>query len=187
MRTGREGSPRGGAGREVCRDRKIPKKLLAFGTPNSILSPLVFLKWGRSSVGRAPQWHCGGQGFDPPRLHHFTKRPVARPAFFVRGDDGVAAVSENLERGGRRAVADDEKGPAQRRAPGEPMWTVCRGQALAGFFADFLAGLVAEAVAVFLGATALLRVAVSGGGVAAGGVPAGAACSRPSWEVPCGS
>src|ERR1700674_3104489 len=26
-------------------------------------------KWGRSSVGRAPQSHCGGQGFKSPRLH----------------------------------------------------------------------------------------------------------------------
>jgi hypothetical protein len=26
---------------------------------------------GRSSVGRAPEWHSGGQGFEPPRLHHF--------------------------------------------------------------------------------------------------------------------
>src|SRR5690606_15338990 len=25
---------------------------------------------GRSSAGRASQWHCEGQGFDPPRLHH---------------------------------------------------------------------------------------------------------------------
>src|SRR3982751_7064244 len=25
--------------------------------------------WGRSSAGRASQWHCEGQGFDPPRLH----------------------------------------------------------------------------------------------------------------------
>ncbi len=25
--------------------------------------------WGRSSAGRAPPWHGGGQGFDPPRLH----------------------------------------------------------------------------------------------------------------------
>ena len=24
---------------------------------------------GRSSVGRAPEWHSGGQGFDSPRLH----------------------------------------------------------------------------------------------------------------------
>ena len=25
--------------------------------------------WGRSSVGRAREWHSRGQGFDPPRLH----------------------------------------------------------------------------------------------------------------------
>ena len=29
--------------------------------------------WGRSSVGRAPEWHSGGQGFDSPRLHHDFK------------------------------------------------------------------------------------------------------------------
>ena len=28
------------------------------------------VQWGRSSAGRASQWHCEGQGFDPPRLHH---------------------------------------------------------------------------------------------------------------------
>ena len=26
--------------------------------------------WGRSSVGRALEWHSRGQGFDSPRLHH---------------------------------------------------------------------------------------------------------------------
>ena len=26
--------------------------------------------WGRSSAGRAPALHAGGQEFDPPRLHH---------------------------------------------------------------------------------------------------------------------
>jgi hypothetical protein len=33
--------------------------------------------WGRSSVGRAPQWHCGGQEFESPRLHHLSgaRRP----------------------------------------------------------------------------------------------------------------
>ena len=30
---------------------------------------------GRSSVGRAPQWHCGGRQFEPDRLHQV--------AFFV--------------------------------------------------------------------------------------------------------
>ena len=27
---------------------------------------------GLSSAGRAPALHAGGQGFDPPRLHHHT-------------------------------------------------------------------------------------------------------------------
>ena len=26
--------------------------------------------WGVSSAGRAPRLHRGGQGFDPPTLHH---------------------------------------------------------------------------------------------------------------------
>src|SRR3954467_1823558 len=29
---------------------------------------------GRSSAGRALQSHCRGQGFDPPRLHHFLRQ-----------------------------------------------------------------------------------------------------------------
>ena len=37
----------------------------AGGTLDYVLSG-----WGRSSVGRAPEWHSGGQGFEPPRLHH---------------------------------------------------------------------------------------------------------------------
>ena len=28
---------------------------------------------GRSSAGRAPALHAGGQEFDPPRLHHFER------------------------------------------------------------------------------------------------------------------
>ena len=29
--------------------------------------------WGLSSAGRAPALHAGGQGFDPPRLHHISR------------------------------------------------------------------------------------------------------------------
>ena len=29
-------------------------------------------RWGRSSDGRAPRSQCGGQEFDPPRLHQFV-------------------------------------------------------------------------------------------------------------------
>src|SRR5207247_1034594 len=48
--------------------------------------------WGRSSVGRAPQWHCGGQGFESPRLHQPGIRkkvsamtPEQRAEHFRRG------------------------------------------------------------------------------------------------------
>ena len=34
---------------------------------------------GRSSVGRAPEWHSGGQGFESPRLHHHHHFPKIRP------------------------------------------------------------------------------------------------------------
>ena len=30
---------------------------------------LIRTLWGCSSVGRAPQWHCGGQGFKSLQLH----------------------------------------------------------------------------------------------------------------------
>ena len=36
--------------------------------------------WGRSSAGRASQWHCEGQGFDPPRLHHSPLSPLIAAA-----------------------------------------------------------------------------------------------------------
>ena len=29
--------------------------------------------WGHSSVGRAPAWHAGGQGFKSPWLHLFLE------------------------------------------------------------------------------------------------------------------
>ena len=37
---------------------------------SSLKGALPGRTWGRSSAGRASQWHCEGQGFDPPRLHH---------------------------------------------------------------------------------------------------------------------
>lgn len=37
----------------------------------SMRANLRVFQRGRSSVGRAPQWHCGGQGFNSPRLHQF--------------------------------------------------------------------------------------------------------------------
>src|SRR5450830_920398 len=42
--------------------RGLPAILLAF----------VSHTWGYSSAGRAPAWHAGGRGFEPPYLHHST-------------------------------------------------------------------------------------------------------------------
>jgi hypothetical protein len=33
------------------------------------------VSWGRSSVGRALEWHSRGQGFDSPRLHLVENEP----------------------------------------------------------------------------------------------------------------
>src|SRR5450756_1694543 len=38
----------------------------------AILLLFVFQTWGYSSAGRAPAWHAGGRGFEPPYLHHST-------------------------------------------------------------------------------------------------------------------
>ncbi len=51
--------------------RLFPRKPLTDAGRFLKCRPLSGL-WGRSSVGRAPQWHCGGQGFESPRLHHFA-------------------------------------------------------------------------------------------------------------------
>lgn len=34
----------------------------------------VILIWGRSSPGRALEWHSRGSRFDPDRLHHDNQR-----------------------------------------------------------------------------------------------------------------
>ena len=44
--------------------------------PNKNVFSIIakYVERGRSSAGRAPAWHAGGQGFDPPRLHHRNLR-----------------------------------------------------------------------------------------------------------------
>ena len=59
---------------------------------------------GRSSAGRALQWHCRGQGFDPPRLHQpppfglrLASQPGARRTEAVRrSSEGAYAGSETM-------------------------------------------------------------------------------------------
>jgi hypothetical protein len=40
---------------------------------SSPLSSIIFLlpTWARGTVGSAPQWHCGGRGFESLRVHFF--------------------------------------------------------------------------------------------------------------------
>jgi hypothetical protein len=51
--------------------RHLPSPLRNFPLPTHVTIPMFRARCerGLSSVGRAPQWHCGGQGFEPPRLH----------------------------------------------------------------------------------------------------------------------
>src|SRR4051812_24121515 len=69
------------------------------------------LRRGRSSVGRAPQSHCGGQGVKSPRLHQsFSSGLLACRGTFLfasysaAGADHVAdsAADSELWRGGLR-------------------------------------------------------------------------------------
>ena len=48
--------------------------------------------WGRSSAGRAPEWHSGGQGFDPPRLH---RKPAPRGGFRISRRATNASTESN--------------------------------------------------------------------------------------------
>ena len=44
--------------------------------------------WGRSSVGRAPQWHCGGHQFDSVRLHQNLASAVLLEPFLLSLNEG---------------------------------------------------------------------------------------------------
>ena len=43
----------------------------------------TLIPWGYSSVGRALQWHCRGQEFDPPYLHQLPLKLLALRGFFI--------------------------------------------------------------------------------------------------------
>jgi hypothetical protein len=55
----------------------------------------IALEWGRSSVGRALEWHSRGRGFDSHRLHQFkTVYRTLREMVLSRG--GVFTVIDSL-------------------------------------------------------------------------------------------
>ena len=78
-----------------------------------------------SSAGRAPHWQCGGQGFEPPQVHHFSRDPC-RPALpedhlifctvlthrgLRRSTNQDAAYARTFEGGALLAVSDGMGGP----------------------------------------------------------------------------
>jgi hypothetical protein len=71
----------GGGGpkwRALATSRHAPSDPSARAEPKGMGRP----RRGRSSVGRAPQSHCGGQGFKSPRLHQH--QAPARYSLFAR-------------------------------------------------------------------------------------------------------
>ena len=38
---------------------------------NTKLFANIGVTWACGAAGSAPEWHSGGQGFDPPQVHHF--------------------------------------------------------------------------------------------------------------------
>ena len=56
---------------------------------------------GRSSVGRALQWHCRGRRFDPVRLHHTCPHRLVWPRTppFHGGNRGSNPLGTPLSRG----------------------------------------------------------------------------------------
>ena len=51
---------------------------------------------GRSSVGRALEWHSRGQGFDSPRLHHGSVSAARMPPTQEKVRGRLAAVSAGI-------------------------------------------------------------------------------------------
>ena len=74
-----------------------PVYSLTFRVPTRESRPLN--DWGRSSPGRAPEWHSGGKGFDSPRLHQSSLLPMQLPcgwspaALFTTGRNSQVAPS----------------------------------------------------------------------------------------------
>ena len=70
-----EGALQSGASRRLCPAKTVFRDIFCNGSPRDSLERMrdLYLHRGLSSAGRALAWHARGQGFDPPRLHHFPK------------------------------------------------------------------------------------------------------------------
>ena len=58
----------------LCLTKKIISCIITKQSRETFKNLLLICmkRWGRSSAGRAPEWHSGGQEFDPLRLHQGT-------------------------------------------------------------------------------------------------------------------
>jgi hypothetical protein len=83
---------------------------------------------GRSSVGRAPEWHSGGQGFDSPRLHQRGSMGLAITLRLLAASEQNTDPSEPVwvARFRRRSECDDGRRAAITIATMPPKRTVRR-------------------------------------------------------------
>ena len=83
--------------------------------------------WGRSSVGRAPQWHCGGQGFESPRLHHSQAQESSVISACGQGEGGDASPSAGgIEARSMSSLLTPHPGPPFFRTAGNCFRQTCR-------------------------------------------------------------
>ncbi len=70
--------------------------------------------WGRSSIGRAPEWHSGGRRFDPDRLHQASFETAFRTTPW-QARPLSNAVSDEACHGVVRSTKPDCPHPRQER------------------------------------------------------------------------
>src|SRR5260370_42159580 len=83
---------------------------------------MILLAWGCSSVGRARQSHCRGQGFEPPHLHHVLYLGDVPPAGLEMRPDNAAPQLVTTQSGRKEAAREKGKfwehpRPRQRATP----------------------------------------------------------------------
>src|SRR3546814_21010589 len=88
---------------------------------------------GRSSAGRALHWQCRGQGFDPPRLHHSSKKLLEFPTAWKEPSAAVPhfCPTDACALVGRFGVVKDARAFGRRfpeRETGCPRWCVLRSE-----------------------------------------------------------
>ena len=65
--------------KQYVRSPKLTFKL--FTTTSSLFTITSYLIWGRSSAGRALEWHSRGHRFDPDRLHQREESSISYSLF----------------------------------------------------------------------------------------------------------